>query len=90
MCDGHLCHISSTAHQVEIKPGAVLIFQMSYPAGLAHRDTELSEIVRILKADVIEPATSGWAPPVVFAPKKEGALRFFIDYRRLNDVMVRD
>ena len=31
-----------------------------------------------------------WAEPVVFAPKKNGTLRFYVEYMRLNDMTVRD
>jgi hypothetical protein len=39
---------------------------------------------------VIEPCTSEWASNIVLVKKKDGSHRFCVDYRKLNDLTVKD
>ena len=87
---GHLGEITATEHRIELAPGTKPIRQAPYRQGHRGRDVQAEEISKMLEAGVIEPATSEWASPVVLVPKKDGSLRFCIDYRRLNAKTVAD
>lgn len=48
------------------------------------------EIQSMLEQGIIKPSRSQWSSPVVLVRKKNGKLRFCVDYRKLNDVTIKD
>ncbi len=48
------------------------------------------QIEDMLKNDIIQPSVSPWASGIVLVQKKDGTKRFCVDYRRLNDVTIKD
>ena len=56
----------------------------------AVRQEVARQLDKMQSMGVIQPSCSPWASPVVLVRKKDGALRFCIDYRHLNEVMKPD
>ena len=90
MWSGRLGKITVTEHRIDLVPGARPHKAQPRRSGLKERELMEFEIDKQLIADVIEPTVSEWAAPVLFVPKKDGKLRFCIDYRKLNEVTVKD
>ena len=56
-----------------------------------HMQSEVDDqLDHMLENDIIRPSTSPWASAIVLVNKKDGSLRFCIDYRRLNEVTTKD
>ncbi|MEX1352305.1 MAG: reverse transcriptase domain-containing protein, partial [Desulfobacterales bacterium] len=58
------------------------------PMGFA--DEEKALLDKMLKAGVIQESTSDWAAAPVLIRKRDGSVRWCIDYRALNSVTVKD
>ncbi|XP_071504670.1 uncharacterized protein [Diadema antillarum] len=61
-----------------------------YPLPHALRDKVREEVQKMIDLNIIEPSSSPYASPVVMVKKKDGAIRFCCDYRKLNQVTIAD
>lgn len=66
------------------------IYTPSYRRSLKDHHLLSEETANLLKREYIEPSTSPWNSPVVLGRKKDGGTRFCVDYRKLNDITVKD
>ena len=57
---------------------------------LGFESEEEKHIDQMLEKGIIQPSLSEWASPPVLVRKKDGKLRFCIDFRALNKVTVKD
>jgi len=87
---GNLGLIRGVEHRIHLKPGAVPVRQHPYKAGPLAREREKAEVERMRAMGVIEPSTGEWDSPVVMGPKPGGSVGFWIDYRKLNLMTVKD
>ena len=57
---------------------------------LVLREDASKAIESMQKQGIIEPSSSPWAFPVVLVRKKDGSIRYCVDYRKLNNVTKKD
>jgi hypothetical protein len=58
--------------------------------GAVREQATLKELSKLLEHGVVVPSNSPWRSPVVLVKKKNGEIRFCIDFRALNDCTVKD
>lgn len=66
------------------------IRQRPYVVAQAIRPDIDRQIAEMLKSGVIKVSNSPWASPMVVVKKKDGTFRICIDFRKVNDVTVKD
>ena len=77
-------------HQIPLQPsaGPVSVRPYQYPY---YQKTEIEKMVKeILQSSLIRPSNSPFSSPVLLVKKADGAWRFCVDYRSLNDITVKD
>ena len=62
------------------------------PYRVSYKDEQIQrdEINKLLKQGVIEESNSPWSSPIVLVRKKDGSVRFCIDFRKLNNITTKD
>jgi len=81
---------AGVVHKIQLKEGS-----QPYSRPLRRMSTqELDELKKQLQEYLdsgrLRPSESPWGTNVIFAKKKDGALRFCVDYRGLNDATIRN
>ena len=84
-------HTNATKHKIVLKdldtPPFKERFRRNPPPQL---DKVREHLKLMLDAGVVRPSNSPWCNAVVLVRKKDGSLRFWIDFRRLNALTVKD
>lgn len=77
-------------HRIVTEEGTRPTRQSPYRVSPKERSAIRQQVKEMLDDDIIQPSKSPWASPVVLVKKKDGTLRFCVDYRRLNKVTKKD
>ena len=88
-CD--MGHTNATKHKIVLKDPDTPPFKECFCQILPPQLDEVRERLKLmLDAGVIQPSNSPWCNAVVLVRKKDGSLRFCIDFRKLNSLTVKD
>ena len=87
--DTPLGQTNRAVHVIDTR-GALPIKVRARPIPMAKREACAQQLEDMLADGIVVPSTSPWSAPVVMAQKKDGTLRFCVDYRSLNEVTVKD
>ena len=84
-------HTNATKHKIVLKDLDTLPFKEHFCRIPPPQLDEVREHLKLmLDAGVIRPSNSLWCNAVVLVRKKDGSLRFCIDFRKLNSLTVKD
>ena len=84
-------HTNTTKHKIVLKDPETPPFKERFRRILPPQLDEVREHLKLmLDAGVIRPSNSPWCNAVVLVRKKDGSLRFCIDFRKLNSLTVKD
>ncbi|KAL7291780.1 hypothetical protein TKK_0014563 [Trichogramma kaykai] len=78
---------TSTKHCIRLKDSHPFRLAPYHYSEKKRTDIE-QQVQQMLAEGVIEPSHSPYNSPIVIAKKKDGTLRFCVDYRRLNEVTM--
>ena len=75
---------------ISLMPGAAPISISSYRMAPAEMLELKKQIQDLLSKGFIRPSVSPWGAPVLFVKKNDGSLRLCVDYRKLNQVTIKN
>jgi hypothetical protein len=71
-------------------PGTTPTFKRPYRRSVEELKGLKKQLTELQEAGYIRPSSSPWGAPVLFVQKKDGSQRMCVDYRPLNDVIVKN
>ena len=76
--------------KIVLKEGAKPIKKGLYRMSHSELEETKKQVEKLIDMGFVRPSKSPWASPVLFVSKKDGTLRFCVDYRALNKFTVKN
>jgi hypothetical protein len=84
----HGC-LTDVTHKIDTKDAPPVKHRMRRTI-LGFQDAEQEYLKKLLASGVIQPSTSEWASAPVLVRRRDGSMRWCVDFRALNDRTVKD
>jgi hypothetical protein len=75
---------------IELIPGTAPIAQRPYRMNPQELEELKKQLADMLSKGLIRPSASPWGSPVLFVDKRDGTIRLCVDYRKLNEVTIKN
>jgi hypothetical protein len=75
---------------IELIPGIAPIAQRPYHMNPQELEELKKQLADMLSKGLIRPSASPWGSPVLFVDKRDGTIRLCVDYRKLNEVTIKN
>lgn len=77
-------------HSIPLQPNATPVNSRPYRYSPLHKNEIERQVKELLASGFITTSTSPFASPVLLVQKKDGSWRFCVDYRRLNELTIKN
>jgi hypothetical protein len=77
-------------HAIPLIPGSVPVNAKSYHYSPQHKSEIEKQVQQLLESGLIAHSHSPFASPVLLVKKKDGTWQFCVDYRKLNDMTIKN
>jgi len=74
---------------IDLVPGTSPIAKRPYRMAASELSELKKQLEELQRIGFIRPSSSPWGAPVLFVKKKDGSMRFCVDYRALNEVTIK-
>jgi hypothetical protein len=75
---------------IELIPGTAPIAQRPYRMNPQELEELKKQLADMLSKGLIHPSASPWGSPVLFVDKQDDTIRLCVDYRKLNEVTIKN
>lgn len=77
-------------HSITLVQGAKLVHIRAYRYPPSLKDEIEKQVAEMLSKGIIQPSISDFSSPVLLVKKKDGSWRFYVDYRYLNALTIKN